>query len=70
MTAKQLLHDPDLISTLSDEDLKALFEPYFTVTRPDESKRVLTTRSMSAKVGITKKKKIEDMDRKLKELGL
>ena len=71
MTLKDLLtNNADFLEKLSDDELKSVLEPYFIVTRPDETKRQLTTHSKSAKIGVEKKKKVKDLEEKLKLLGI
>lgn len=70
MTLKDLILAPYLAKGLSDDQIKELAAPYFNVTRVDDSKRILTSRSQAAKKGIMKKQSIEDKERQLKALGI
>jgi len=74
MKLEQLKYDPLILESMSDEEVTKLLSPHFNVTRPDPSKRPkIDVTSVKLPIRKTKKKlkmSLEDMNNKLKELGL
>lgn len=72
MTSKELFNcHPDKLAKLTDDELREIFAPYFSVTRVDDAKRrVVADRSAAGKKAIVTKTKKQLLDEKLKALGI
>ena len=70
MTLSELLDcDADTLEAMTDEQLRAYFEPYFCITRPEMAPRALPSKEERL-VSPEEKAKMKHQLDKLKALGL